>query len=194
MLYFGEYAETVALEGMLFMYEYREILCDLVAAFLGYMAWQNYTDFASTEYEPWRNSHVKYEVGYYLHRTYLDYNNWKSIHHLLCLGYMYWGWAFKAALSTSFFFGSVSNCFLGLMQKHPSMLTKVSFAGSFFVTRILYGTWIIVRINQLPVRGTERIILPMTWGLYAMQWWWFRKVYRAVCRTLGYGGDAVESC
>jgi hypothetical protein len=171
------------LSGMLFLYEYRVLIGDLIAAFLGFMAWQNYRDFNSTEMEAWTNIQLKYEIAYYIHRTYLDYNNWRCVHHILCLGFLYWGWAFKTALSTCFFFSSISNSFMALMQKHPNKFTKVSFAASFFVARIVYGQWIMYRLTGLPVSGSERVIMPMLWTLYVMQWWWFHQIVRHVKRA-----------
>jgi hypothetical protein len=197
--YFSTEAEMYMMSGMLFFYDYRVLIRDLIAAFLGYMAWRNYKDFNSTEIEPWTNAQLKYEIVYYVHRTYLDYNKWKCVHHVLSLGLLYWAWAFQTALSTTFFFASISNCFMALMQKHPNKITKFSFAVSFFIARIVYGQWIMYRLIRLPVRGSERIIMPMLWVLYVMQWWWFHQIVRHVKRVFkvvegsSVNGSSVEA-
>jgi hypothetical protein len=198
-IYRGHYADIAGLEGMRTIYEYRFLLGDLMAAFLGYMAWRNYKDFDSTESDPWTMIQLNYETAYYIHRTYLDYNKWRVVHHVLCLGYLYWGWVFKTALSTGFFFSAVSNSFMALMQKHPNKFTKISFAISFLVARLFIGTWVMWRVARLPVQGSEAVIIPMTGTIYVMQWWWARQIYRHVKKAfkapdLEYlnGGDAPQ--
>jgi hypothetical protein len=198
-LHVGPYADRVGMEGLLVLYEYRFFLGDLVAALLGWAAWQNYKDYNSTEPEPWQMIQLRYETVYYIHRTYLDYNRWRAVHHVLCLGYLYWGWVFKTALSTAFYFSALSNCPMALMQKHPNKFTKISFAISFFVARLVYGTWVMWGVMGLPVRGSEAIIVPMAASLYVMQWWWGLQIYRHVKKAfkapdLEYlnGGDAPQ--
>ena len=172
----GPYADRVGMEGLLILYEYRFLLGDLMASLLGYMAWRNYKDYNSTEIEPWQMPYLRYETAYYIHRTYLDYNKWRVVHHILCLGYLYWGWAFKTALCTGFFCSTLSNCPMALMQKHSNKFTKILFAISFFIARLVWGTWIIWKICQLPVKGSEVIIVPMTGAIYLMQWWWALRI------------------
>jgi hypothetical protein len=179
-IYRGHYADIAGLEGMRVIYEYRFLLGDLMAAFLGYMAWRNYKDYSSTEVEPWQMVQLRYETAYYIHRTYLDYNKWRVVHHILCLGYLYWGWVFKTALSVAFYCSALSNCPMALMQKHSNKFTKISFAISFFMSRLVWGTWIMWKIRSLPVKGSEVIIVPMTGAIYVMQWWWARQIYRHI--------------
>ena len=192
-------AELAMTRSLTTLYEYRWIILDMIAAFLGYMAWQNYKDFNSTEADTWTMIQLNYETAYYIHRTYLDYNKWRAVHHVLCLGYLYWGWAFKTALSTAFYFSALSNCFMGLMQKHPNKFTKISFAISFFISRILYGTWIMWKTSRLPVHGSQVAIIPMTWTIYFMQWWWFwrialhvKKAFKVTDGLTVNGGDAPQ--
>ena len=192
-------AELAMMRSLTMLYEYRVIMFDIIAAFLGYMAWQNYKDFNSTKGDTWTMIQLNYETAYYVHRTYLDYNKWRAVHHVLCLGYLYWGWAFKTALSTAFYFSALSNCFMGLMQKHPNKFTKISFAISFVISRILYGTWIMWKITGLPVRGSQALVIPMTGTIYVMQWWWLwrialhvKKAFKVTGGSTVNGGGAEE--
>jgi hypothetical protein len=65
---------------------------------------------------------------------------------------------------------------MALMQKHSNKFTKILFAISFFIARLVWGTWIIWKICQLPVKGSEVIIVPMTGAIYLMQWWWALRI------------------
>ena len=181
-LYVGEWAESAMFEGMLVLYEYRALLMDLMATLLGYLAWRDYTEFNNqiVPYASWTAVQLYYETLYYIRYTIADMNKARCFHHVLCLGFLYFGWAFKTALSTTFFFSSTSNCFLALMQKHPNAVTKVAFGASFVVARIIIGTWIITNLLQLPVQGSERALIPMTSTLYVMQWWWLKQIVRHV--------------
>ena len=180
-LYRGEAAEKAMTDGLLTCWDHREIVADLVACALGYMSWRQYTDFNSQEVHLWNNLQLKYEILYYILRTGIDLRRKeKLIHHLMCLGYLYFGWNFKTALSTAFFFASTSNCFLGIMQKYPNTATKISFAISFFISRIIYGTWIMKNITRLPVSGSSVAVVPMTGTVYLLNLWWARKIANKV--------------
>jgi hypothetical protein len=178
--YTGPVAERAMMDGMILMYEYRDLIFDLIAFVLGYMAWCNFKDFNSTEQDVWTGIQLRYETLYYIRGAILDYNKWRVVHHVLCLGYLYWGWAFKTALSTAFYFSAVSNCWLALMQKHPNKFTKVAFAVSFVIARIIYGTWLMKNILYLPVKGSQVLVIPMTGTIYVMQWWWLYAIGRHV--------------
>lgn len=183
-MYSGREAELAFAASFALVHEYRVLLRDLVAAFLGYMAWLNFKDFNSREREPWAVAQLNYEVVYYLHRLYLDRADaLHTAHHVLCLGYLYTGWAFKTALATSFYFGSVSNCFMSLMQKHRNNFTKLSFAVAFFVARLVYGTWIMWRVAHLPAQGREVLLKPMASAVYVMQWWWGLHIFGRLKKT-----------
>lgn len=170
------------ISGMLIIAHYHELLMDVVAAFLGYMAWQQCVDFNSRDVEmaSWIGAQLVYEIMYYSRGMIIDTAASKRLHHAMCLGYLYFGWTFKTALSNSFFFASISNCFLSLMQAHPNLFTKLSFAVSFVLMRIVVGTWIMKKVLWLPAKGSEIVVIPMTAVLYVMQWWWLRKIIRRI--------------
>ncbi|BAT22340.1 hypothetical protein [Yellowstone lake phycodnavirus 2] len=191
-LYRGPEAEKAMIAGMLVVYEYRDLVMDMMATFLGYMSWRQYKDFNSQEINTWNNLQLKYEILYYIWRTGLDLKKKdKLVHHLMCLGYLYFGWPFKTALSTAFYFASISNCFLAITQKHPNNVTKISFAMSFVVYRIIYGTWIMKGVAKLPVKGSETLIIPMTGTVYALQWMWLRKIALKASKALYSNGGGV---
>lgn len=71
-LYRGPEAEKAMIAGMLVVYEYRDLVMDMMATFLGYMSWRQYKDFNSQEINTWNNLQLKYEILYYIWRTGLD--------------------------------------------------------------------------------------------------------------------------
>jgi hypothetical protein len=172
--YRGPYAEQAMFDGMMVVYENADILSDSLAVLLGYMAWRQYDDFNNQIGTPWTILQLNYEILYYLLRSVIDFKNKdKFIHHILCLGYLYFGWNFKTALSTSFYFASTSNLFLSIMMKHPNKFTKISFAVSFLISRIIIGSWVMMKVLYLPVKG---VFVPITGTIYGMQWWWLKKI------------------
>jgi hypothetical protein len=175
--YRGPYAEQAMFDGMMVVYENADILADSMAVLLGYMAWRQYDDFNNQIASPWANLQLKYEVMYYLVKTGLDYKKKdRFIHHILCLGYMYLGWNFKSALSFSFYFASTSNIFLSVMMKYPNIFTQICFAVSFLISRIIIGSWLMMKVLYLPVSGVSTAVIPMTGTIYVMQWWWLKKI------------------
>lgn len=191
-LYRGPEAEKAMVAGMLTLYEYKDLLMDLAAVFLGYMSWRQYKDFNSQEAHLWTVLQLKYEILYYIWRTGVDFKmKDKLVHHVMCLGYLYFGWNFKTALSTAFYFASTSNCFLALMMKHPNKMTKISFAVSFFISRIVVGTWVMMNVAKLPVKGSEIMVIPMTGTVYALQWVWLRKIALKASRALCSNGSGI---
>ena len=189
-VYRGEAAEKAMTTGLVIFWDHREIVADMVACALGYMSWRQYTDFNSQEVHVWNNLQLKYEILYYLWRTGVDFKQKaKLVHHMMCLGYLYFGWDFKTALSTAFFFASTSNCFLGIVQKYPNNATKISFAISFFISRIIYGTWVMKSITKLPVSGSSMAVVPMTGTVYMLNLWWARKIAVKVLKALKSNGS-----
>ena len=189
-VYRGEAAEKAMTAGLAVFWDHHEIVADVVACALGYMSWRQYTDFNSQEVHVWNNLQLKYEILYYLWRTGADFKQKaKLVHHMMCLGYLYFGWDFKTALSTAFFFASTSNCFLGLVQKYPNNATKISFAISFFISRIIYGTWIMKSITKLPVSGSSVAVVPMTGTVYMLNLWWARKIAVKVLNAIRSNGS-----
>lgn len=193
-LYRGPEAEKAMMAGMLVAYEYSELMGDMTAMFLGYKAWQHYTDFNSQEVvvHPWVSLQLKYEILYYIWGVFRDLKKKDSlIHHIMCLGYLYFGWQFKMALSTSFYFASISNLFMSLMRKHPNKLTKLSFATSFVIARIGIGSWVMKKVLGLPVTGKSVAIVPMTGTVYVLQWFWLKKIIKLAIRSMSNGGGTA---
>lgn len=187
--YRGPYAEQAMFDGMMVAYEHSDILSDSMAVLLGYMAWRQYIDFNNQIASLWTNLHLSYEIMYYLIRTGIDYKKKdKFIHHILCLIYMYLGWDFKTALSTSFYFASTSNCFLSVMMKYPNKFTKISFGVSFLLSRIILGTWIMMKVSYLPIKG---MFIPITGTIYGMQWWWLKKIAVKAKGALYHNGSRI---
>lgn len=188
-LYRGPEAEEAMIAGMLVMYEYGELLSDLTATLLGYMAWRKSTDYNNQIATLPISIQLNYEILYYIIGFVRDFDNkLKCLHHILALSYIYFGWQFKTAVSTSLFFGSISTCFLTFMLKHPSTVTKISFAVSFVVMRIIIGAWSMKKTLELPDNGA---IIPITGSLYVMQWWWLRKIMLKASQTLYPNGSGT---
>ena len=191
-LYRGPHAEKAMVDGMLVVYEHSDILADSVAVLLGYMAWRQYNDFNSEIAHTWTILQLKYEIMYYFLKSGLDFKKKdRFIHHILCLGYLYFGWKFKTALSTSFYFASTSNFFLSIMMKYPNKFTQISFVISFIIARIIIGSWLMMKVLYLPVSGRSTAIIPMTSTIYVMQWWWLKRIGLKVWGALYPNGSRI---
>lgn len=190
-IYSGPDAEKAMIAGMLVVYEYSELLMDLTATLLGYIAWRQYTYYNNQVATLAITTQLNYEILYYAIGFVRDLDSkLKCLHHTLALSYIYFGWQFKTAVSTSLFFGSISTCFLTLMMKHPNTVTKISFAVSFVIMRIIIGAWSMKKTLELPGSGA---VIPITGALYVMQWWWLRKILLKVSRVLyPNGGGATK--
>jgi hypothetical protein len=189
-LYRGPEAENAMIVGMLTVYEYSELLMDLTATLLGYIAWRQYMDYNNQIATLAITIQLNYEILYYITGFVRDLDSkLKCLHHILALSYIYFGWQFKTAVSTSLFFGSISTCFLTLMLKHPGTVTKISFAVSFVVMRIIIGAWSMKKTLELP--GGSGAIIPITGSLYVMQWWWLRKIFLKASQTLYPNGSGT---
>jgi hypothetical protein len=188
-LYRGPEAEKVMIAGMLTVYEYSELLSDMTATLLGYMAWRESTDYNNQIATLPITIQLNYEILYYIAGFVRDLDSkLKCLHHILALSYIYFGWQFKTAVSTSLFFGSISTCFLTVMLKHPNKVTKISFAASFVVMRIIIGAWSMKKTLELPGSGA---VIPITGSLYVMQWWWLRKIILKASQTLYPNGSGT---
>lgn len=180
-IYRGEAAEKAMTEGLILFWDHREIVIDVIACLLGYMAWHEYTGFYPTEIPPpmWVTLHVRYEVLYYLARLVLDLEKW--FHHVLTLGFLYFAWPCQMGMSTTLFIFGLSNPALGLAQKYKTKSTKIAFAASFFAARIVGGTWLLKKLYDAPAGGVSTAVIYPLWpilsSLYLMQWWWLRKIY-----------------
>jgi hypothetical protein len=178
-VYTGSEAEM----SMMLGYEYRELLVDVVSCFLGYLAWRDYTNFYVTERSAllwtWTGIHVRYEVMYYIMRLIVDLEQW--FHHVLSLGFLYFAWPCQAGISMTLFIFGLSNPALSLVQKHETKLTKIGFAISFFMARIVGGTWLMKKLYDAPTNGVSTHVVyplvPIVGSLYLMQWWWLIKIY-----------------
>ena len=180
-MYRGAYAEKAMTDGMMTCYEYREFLIDVFGCFLGYLAWRDYENFYTTGAPPpfWVGVHVRYEVLYYVCRLIFDLNKW--LHHMLSLGFLYFAWPCQVGISTTLFIFGLSNPALALAQKHKTRETKIAFGVSFFASRIVGGTWLMKKLYDAPSAGVSTAVVYPLWpilgSLYAMQWWWLRKIY-----------------
>jgi hypothetical protein len=192
-IYRGRDAEMAMISGMMFVYEYSELMMDITATLLGYMAWRQYTDYNNQKATLPISIQLNYEIMYYTIGFVRDFNsNLKCLHHTLALSYIYFAWQFKTAVSTSLFFGSISTCFLTLMMKHPNQVTKISFALSFVIIRIIVGAWSMKKTLELP---DGYAIVPITGSLYIMQWWWLKKILTKALQALyPNGSGATKGC
>lgn len=188
-VYWGPEAEKAMTDGVLLCYEYREFLIDVFGCFLGYLAWRNYENFYVTDVPAplWAAIHVRYEVMYYLGRLIFDLNKW--FHHVLSLGFLYFAWPCQVGISMTLFIFGLSNPALALAQKHKTPETKVAFAASFFVSRIVGGTWLMKKLYDAPQGGVSNAVVYPLWpilgSLYIMQWWWLRKIYLHAKKSIG---------
>ena len=180
-IYRGEAAEKAMTEGLILFWDHREFVIDVMACLLGYMAWREYTNFYVTAppAPPWVAIHVKYEVLYYVSRLIFDLKQW--FHHVLSLGFLYFGWPCQMGMSTTLFIFGLSNPALSLAQKYKTKPTKMAFAISFFASRIVGGTWLMKKLYDAPAGGVSTTVVYPLWpilgSLYLMQWWWLRKIY-----------------
>jgi hypothetical protein len=183
-IYNGPDAEKAMITGLVVVYEYSELIMDLMATFLGYMAWCQSTDYQLIQ--------LNYEIIYYIFGFIRDLGSIvKSFHHILALSYIYFGWQFKTSVSRSLFFGSISTSFLSLMMKHPNTVTKISFVVSFVIMRIIIGAWLMKKTLELPVDKKSFMIIPVTGSLYILQWWWLKKIMIKVSHALYPNGSGA---